>query len=56
MTTRNPQLRLYAEEDASAKVADMGPEDSKSLLMKLSQAEKRDENEQLAALIVKVPL
>lgn len=56
MTTRNPQLSLYAEEDADAKIADMDPEDAKCLLMKVSRAEKRDENEKLAALIVKVPL
>jgi len=53
VTTRNPQLRCYAEEDGGAKVADMGPEDAKCLLMKVSQAEKRSENEKLAALIVK---
>jgi len=55
VTTRNPQLSLYAEEDADAKIADMDPEDAKCLLMKVSRAEKRDENEKLAALIVKVP-
>ena len=55
VTTRNPQLRHYAEKDADAKIADMDPEDAKCLLMKVSWAEKRDENEELAALIVKVP-
>src|SRR6266446_8101513 len=55
VTTRNPQLRLYAEDDADAKIADMDPKDAKCLLMKVSRAEKRDENEKLAALIVKVP-
>jgi len=55
VTTRNPQLILHAEEGAYAKISDMNPEDAKNLLMKVSQAEKRDENEKLAALIVKVP-
>jgi len=55
VTTRNPQLSLYAKEDADAKIADMDPEDAKCLLMRVSWAEKRDENEELAALIVKVP-
>ena len=55
MTTCNPQLSLYAEVDADAKIADMDPEDAKCLLMRVSWAEKRDENEELAALIVKVP-
>ena len=54
VTTRNPQLRIHAEENADAKVAEMNPEDAKSLLMQLSRAEKRYENEQLAAVIVKV--
>ncbi len=54
MTTRNPQLSIHAEEDAVAKVADMSPEDAKQLLMQMSRAEKNDENETLAALIVKV--
>jgi len=55
VTTRNPQLSIYAEKDADAKIADMDPEDAKSLLMKVSRAEKKYENEKLAALIVKVP-
>jgi len=55
VTTRNPQLSIYAKNDADAKVADMDPEDAKDLLMKVSQAERSDENEKLAALIVKVP-
>ena len=55
MTTRNPQLIRYAAEDANAKIADMDPEDAKLLLIKVSQAEKTDENEKLAAHIVKVP-
>jgi len=56
VTTRNPQLRHYAEKDADAKIADMDPEDAKCLLMKVSWAEKTYENEELAALIVKVPV
>src|SRR6267378_4097192 len=55
VTTRNPQLSLHAEEGADAKIADMDPDDAKILLMKVSRAEKRDENEKLARLIVKVP-
>ena len=54
VTTRNPQLRIHAGEDGDAKVADMNPEDAKILLMQKSQAEKSEENEKLAALIVKV--
>ena len=54
VTTRNPQLVLYAEADADAKIADMDPEDAKSLLIKVSRAGKTDENEKLAAHIVKV--
>ena len=54
MTTRNPQLSIHAGEDADAKVADMNPEDAKCLLMKVSRTDKRNENEQLAALIVMV--
>jgi len=56
VTTRNPQLRIHAEENADAKVTEMNPEDAKFLIMQLSRAEKIDENEQLAALIVKVLL
>ena len=54
ITTRNPQLRIYADQSAAAKVADMNPEDAKHLLMQISWAEKTDENEKLAAIIVKV--
>jgi hypothetical protein len=54
ITTRNPQLRIYADEGADARIADMSPEDAKSLLIKICRAEKKDENEKLAALIVKV--
>jgi hypothetical protein len=54
VTTRNPQLRIHAGEDGDAKVADMNPEDAKCLLMQMSRAENSDENEKLAALIVKV--
>jgi hypothetical protein len=54
VTTRNPQLRIHAEEGADAKIADMNPEDAKTLLIQLSREERKDENEQLAAIIVKV--
>jgi len=53
VTTRNPQLRIHAEENADAKVAGMNPEDAISLLMQLSHAPKKNENLKLAALIVK---
>ena len=56
ITTRNPQLRIHADQGAAAKVADMNPEDAKSLLMQISWAEKTNENEKLAAIIVKVLL
>ena len=54
VTTRNPQLSIHTKGDSNAKVADMNPEDAKCLLMQLSQAKENDENEELAALIVKV--
>ena len=54
VTTRNPQLSIYARKDANAKVAGMHPKDAKYLLMEMSQTENSDENETLAALIVKV--
>jgi hypothetical protein len=56
ITTRNPQLSIYADQGADAKVADMNPEDAKKLLMQVSRAKKTDENEKLAAIIVKVLL
>ena len=56
ITTRNPQLSIYANQGADAKVADMDPEDAKCLLMWVSRAKKTDENEKLAAIIVKVLL
>jgi len=56
ITTRNPQLSIHADQGADAKVADMNPEDAKSLLMQMCRAEKTDENEKLAAIIVKVLL
>src|SRR6266700_6719614 len=40
ITTRNPQLSIYAEENANAKVADMDSKDAKYLLMHISHAEK----------------
>jgi len=55
VTTRNPQLTIYAEKDADAKIADMDPDNAKCLLINVSRAEKTDENEKLAAQIVKVP-
>ena len=54
ITTRNPQLSIYADQGADAKVADMDPEDAKCLLMQLSWAEDTDKNKKLAANIVKV--
>jgi hypothetical protein len=54
ITTRNPQLKSHADMGADAKVADMNPHDAKCLLMQTSWTEKSDENERLAALIVKV--
>ena len=54
VTTRNPQLSIHARKDGNAKVADMHPGDAKCLLMEMSQAENSNENETLAALIVKV--
>ena len=54
VTTRNPQLSIHTRKDANVKVADMNPEDAKCLLMQMSQAENSKENENLAALIVKV--
>jgi hypothetical protein len=54
ITTRNPQLSLYADQGADVKVADMNPEDAKNLLMQMCRAEKTDENGKLAASIVKV--
>jgi hypothetical protein len=56
ITTRNPQLSIHADEGADAKIADMNPKDAKCLLMQMSRAEKTDENEKLAAIIVKVYL
>jgi hypothetical protein len=56
ITTRNPHLQILADSGADAKVADMNPEDAKYLLMQMSRAEKTDENEKLAAIIVKVLL
>ena len=56
ITTRNPQLRIHTDQGADAKVADMNPEEAKCLLMQMSHAEKTDESEKLAAIIVKVLL
>ena len=54
VTTRNPQLCIHTGKNANVKVADMNSEDAKWLLMQMSQAENSNENENLAALIVKV--
>jgi hypothetical protein len=54
ITTRNPQLRIHADQGADAKVADMNPEEAKYLLMQMSRAEETDENEKLAVIIAKV--
>jgi hypothetical protein len=54
ITTRNPHLRIHADEGGNAQVAAMNPEDAKYLLMRMSQAKKSDENEKQAALIVEV--
>ena len=54
VTTRNPHLSIHAGENADAKVANMDPEDAKSLLVQISRAVKNDENEKFAGLIVKV--
>jgi hypothetical protein len=56
ITTRNPQLSIYADQGADAKIADMDPEDAKCLLMQISRAENTNENKKLAASIVKVHL
>ena len=56
ITTCNPQLSIYADQGADAKVADMDPVDAKCLLMQRYRAEKTDKNEELAAIIVKVLL
>ena len=54
VTTRNPQLTIHAGKNADVKVADMNSEDAKCLLMQMSRAENSNENENVAALIVKV--
>ena len=54
VTTRNPHLSIHAGEDGDAKVTGMDPEDAKYLLLSMSRSEKKDENEKLAELIVKV--
>jgi N-glycosylase/DNA lyase len=54
ITTRNPQLSTHADQGADAKVANMNPEDAKKLLMQMSRVEKTDDNDKLAANIVKV--
>ena len=54
VTTRNPHLCIHAGQDGDAKVIGMDPEDAKHLLLSMSRSEKKDENEKLAELIVKV--
>ena len=56
ITTRNPQLCIYTDQGADAKVAVMDSGDAKFLLMQISRAENTDENKKLAASIVKVRL
>ena len=54
VTTHNPHLSIYVGENGDAKVTGMDPEDAKYLLLSMSQSEKKDENEKLSELIVKV--
>ena len=53
ITTRNPELRLYAK-DSNEKVGDMDHQDAANLLLDLSRAEETTENRLLAAQIVQV--
>ena len=54
ITTRNPQICTYVGEDANSSVGGFHFEDSKALLLYLSQAALSDENKELAELIVTV--
>jgi hypothetical protein len=54
ITTRNRELRHYATNDSVQNVTSMEPDDAAQLLLHLSQAEETDENQILAAEIVKV--
>ena len=54
ITTCNPHLSIHAGEGGDAKITGMDPENAKYLLLSKSRSEKKDENEKLAELIVKV--
>ena len=54
VTTCNPHLSIHAGEDGDAKITGMDPEVAKYLLLSMSRSEKKDKNEKLAELIVKV--
>jgi len=54
ITTRNPQICTYVGEDANSSVGGLHFEDSKALLLYLSQVALSDENKELAGLIVTV--
>ncbi|KAJ7800408.1 P-loop containing nucleoside triphosphate hydrolase protein, partial [Mycena olivaceomarginata] len=53
ITTRNQDLIFHASEGADSKVSDMDPDDAKELLFLLSRAPRSDDQEKLAAAIVK---
>jgi len=52
VTTRNQELRHYAAQDEN--ITSMDHEDATSLLLRLSRAEERHENKELAAQIVQI--
>jgi hypothetical protein len=54
ITTRNPELSIYANHDMEVKVSDMNPEEAQDLLLRLSHQSKSDEQKREAAAIVKV--
>ena len=54
VTTRNQALRCYTTKDSDQNVTGMDRKDATNLLLRLSQAEETDENEELAAQIVQV--
>ena len=54
VTTRNRELRHYADEDSDQSVTGMEHDDATNLLLHLSRAEKTDDNRELAAQIVQV--
>ncbi|KAF9479446.1 FabD/lysophospholipase-like protein [Pholiota conissans] len=53
ITTRNVELRIYANKDGDAKVMNMGHEDAMKLLLFQARADQNDENKALADAIVK---